>query len=99
MNHVHVENEVVEDALTILSHRSGKGLSDPYKDHPFYQGSIDNETMIVVAEIDSSSEDEEEHTNVEPSPNTYKPPMPYPQALNHPRAKVNEPDDHLLEAF
>ena len=25
--------------------------------------------------------------------------MPYPQALNHPKAKINETDDHLLEAF
>ena len=25
--------------------------------------------------------------------------MPYPQALNRPKAKVNELDDHLLEAF
>ena len=25
--------------------------------------------------------------------------MPYPQALNHPKVKVNESDDHLLEAF
>ena len=30
---------------------------------------------------------------------TYKPPMPYPQALNRPRAKVNKLDDDLLEAF
>ena len=25
--------------------------------------------------------------------------MPYPQALNRPKAKMNETDDHLLEAF
>ena len=25
--------------------------------------------------------------------------MPYPQALNHPKAKTNETDDHLLDAF
>ena len=25
--------------------------------------------------------------------------MPYPQALNYPKAKTNESDDHLLEAF
>ena len=25
--------------------------------------------------------------------------MPYPQALNRPRSKVNELDDHVLEAF
>ena len=31
--------------------------------------------------------------------NTYKPFVPYPQALNCPKAMTNEPDDHLLEAF
>ena len=35
----------------------------------------------------------------EQNPNTYKPSMPYPQALSCPRAKVSETDDHLLEAF
>ena len=25
--------------------------------------------------------------------------MPYPQALNHPKAHINESDDHLLQAF
>ena len=25
--------------------------------------------------------------------------MPYPQALNRPKAKTNETDDHLLDAF
>ena len=27
------------------------------------------------------------------------PPVPYPQALNRPKAKTSESDDHLLEAF
>ena len=36
---------------------------------------------------------------VEPNPDTYKPPVPYPQALSKPKAKVSESDDHLLEAF
>ena len=35
----------------------------------------------------------------EPNPDTYKPPVPYPQALSKPRAKVSESNDHLLEAF
>ena len=35
----------------------------------------------------------------EPNPDTYKPPVPYPQALSKPKAKVSESDDHLLEAF
>ena len=33
------------------------------------------------------------------NPDTYKPPIPYPQALSKPKAKVSEYDDHLLEAF
>ena len=36
---------------------------------------------------------------VEPNPDTYKPPVPYPQALSKPKAKVSDTDDHLLEAF
>ena len=50
-------------------------------------------------EQDIDSEDKEEQTKVEPNPNTYKPLVPYPQSLNHPRAKVNESGNHLLEAF
>ena len=35
----------------------------------------------------------------EPNLDTYKPPVPYPQALSKPRAKVSESDDHLLKTF
>ena len=35
----------------------------------------------------------------EPNPDTYKPPVPYPQALSKPKAKVSDTDNHLLEAF
>ena len=56
------------------------------------------ETLIIV-EHDSNSEDEEEQTKVKPNPDTYKPPMSYPQALIRLKAKINESDDHLLEAF
>ena len=35
----------------------------------------------------------------EPNLDTYKPSVPYHQALSKPRAKVSETDDHLLEAF
>ena len=35
----------------------------------------------------------------EPKLDTYKPFVPYPLALNRPKAKVNESDDHLLEAI
>ena len=35
----------------------------------------------------------------EPNPKKYKPPMPYPQALNRPKAKNSETDENLLDAF
>ena len=34
-----------------------------------------------------------------PNPDKYKPLVPYPQALNRPKAKTNEIDDNLLDAF
>ena len=99
MSHVHVDEEAVEAALAISSLRSGKDLPDPYKDHPLHKSSIDNETPTVVVEQGSSSDDGEERVRSKPNPDSYKPPMPYPQALSKPRAKVSEADDHLLEAF
>ena len=89
----------MEAALAISSLRSGKDLPDPYKDHPLHKSSIDDETPTVVVEPDSRSDDEEERVRAEPNPDTYKPPVPYPQALSKPKAKVKESDDHLLEAF
>ena len=97
-NHIHIDEEAVETALSISSLRSGKDLLDPYKDYPIHQGSIEEETPIIV-EHDSDSEDEEEQATAEPNPDTYKPHVPYPQALNCPKAKSNEADDHLLDAF
>ena len=98
LNHVHVDEEAVEMALEILSLRSGKDLLDPYKDHPIYQGPIIEDIPNIV-EHNRDSEDEEEQTKVEPNPDTKKPHVPYPQAINHPKAKINESNDHLLEAF
>ena len=85
-------------ALAISSLRSGKDLSDPYKDHPIHQGPIEEETPIIVKN-DNDSEDKEEQAKAEPNPVTYKPLVPYPQALNGLKAKINKTDDHLLEAF
>ena len=45
LNHVYVDKEVVETTSAISSLRSGKDLPNPYKDHPFYQGSIDEQTF------------------------------------------------------
>ena len=99
VNHVHINVEVVETSMAILSLQSGKDLQNPYKEHPFHQDSLDEKTLTIVVEQDNSSKDEEEQSKAEPNPYTYKPLLPYPQALNHPRPKVNEPNDHLLEAF
>ena len=48
INHVHVDEEAVETALTISSVRTGKDLPDPYKDHLIHQGSIMEDTPIIV---------------------------------------------------
>ena len=60
LSHVYVDEEAVETALAISSLRSGKDLPDPYKGHPLHKSSIDEETLTVVIEQDSSSNDEEE---------------------------------------
>ena len=98
INHVHVDEEVVETTLAILSLRSGKDLPDPYKHHPIHQGPIEEEEAPIIIKQDSL-EDEEEQVMVEPNPDKYKPLVPYPQALNQSKAKNNETDDHLLDAF
>ena len=99
ISHVHVDEEAVEMTLSISSLRSGQVLPDPYKDHPIHQGPIKEEEAPIIVEHDSNSEDEEEQAKAKPNPNTYKPHVPYPQALNPPKAKTNETDDHLLEFF
>ena len=99
LSHVHVDEESVETALAISSLRSGKDLPDPYKYHLLHKSSIDEEIPPVKVEQYSSSKDEEEQVRAEPNPDTYKPPVPYPQALSKPRAKVSESNNHLLEAF
>ena len=83
----------------ISSLRSGKYLLDAYKDHPIHQGPIEEKEAPIIVEQDSDSEDEEEQVTAEPNPEKYKPLVPYPQALNHSKAKNNETDDHLLDAF
>ena len=50
----------METTLAILSLQSGKGLLDPYKDHPIQQGPIIEDTPNIV-EHDTDSEDAEEH--------------------------------------
>ena len=89
INHVHVDEEAVETALAVSSLRSGKDLPDPYKDHPIHQLSS---STIAIQRMRKN--------RLRPNLTlTHKPPMPYPQALNRPKAKTNETDDHLLDAF
>ena len=98
-NHVHVNEEAVETSLAISSLRRGKALSDPYKDHPFHQGSNEEKETPIIVEQDSDSGDEEEQVTAEPNPEKYKPHVPYPQALNRPIAKNSKTDDNLPDAF
>ena len=57
-------------------------MPDPYKDHPFHQGSNEEKETSIIVKQDSDSEDEEEQATAEPNHKKYKPPVPYPQALN-----------------
>ena len=77
LNHVHVDEDVVETALAISSLRSGKDLPDPYKHHPLHKSSIVEETLTVVVEQDRSLEDEEKQVRAEPNHDTYKQSVPY----------------------
>ena len=79
--------------------RSGKALPDPYKDHPIHQGSSEEIETPIIVEQDSDSEDEEKQVTSVPNRDKYKPPVPYRQALNRPKAKNSETDDNLLDAF
>ena len=50
INHVHVDEEAVESALAISSLRSGKALSDPYKDHPFLRMALQHAVFFRIVE-------------------------------------------------
>ena len=88
----------METTLGISSLQRGKDLPYPYMDHPIHRGPIEEEEAPIIVEQDGS-EDEEEQAMTEPNPDKYKPHVPYPQALNRPKAKTNEIDDNLLDAF
>ena len=89
----------METAPAISSLRSGKDLPNPCKDHHIHQGLIEGDEAPIIVEQNSDWKEEEEQTKADPNLDTYKPPMPYPQALNCPKAKSNETDDHLLDTF
>ena len=89
----------MEMTLAISSVRSGKDLPDLCKDHLIHHGPIEEKEMPITVKQDSDSEDEEVQATAKRNPDKYKPPVPYPQALNRPKAKTNETDDNLLDTF
>ena len=89
INHIHVDEKAMEMTFAISSLWSEKDLSDPYKDRPIHHGPIEEKETPIIVEQDSHLEDEEEQARTEPSPDKYKPHVPYPQALNLPKAKNN----------
>ena len=60
---------------------------------------VEEEETPIIIEHDSDTEDEEVLVKAEPNPDTSKPLMPYPQEHNRPKAKNNETDNHILDAF
>ena len=80
----------MEKTLGISSLRSGKALPDPYKDHHIHQGQNEEKETPIIVEQDSYLEEEKEQVTAEPNPEKYKPPVPYPQPLNRPKAKNSE---------
>ena len=103
VNEVRIDG-ALEEAHAISGLRSGKVLVDPHTDHkrrkdPFEERD-DRPSPTIIPEEDS--EDEEapnEETRVEPNPEVYKPPMPYPQLLSQRRVPTSHSDDTLLETF
>ena len=89
----------METIVAISSLRSGKVVPDPSKDHPIHQGPSEEKETPIIVEQDSDSEDKEEQVTIEPNPKKYKPPVPYLQALNRPKAKIIETDNNLVDVF
>ena len=65
------------DIISNIELRSGKNLSDPYKDHPTRKSVIEEETPMIVVKQDISFKDEDEKMRAEPNPHIYKPHIPY----------------------
>ena len=53
----------------------------------------------MTKEDSADVEAPDEESRVEPNPEVYKPPRPYPELLSRPRVSTSESDDTLLEAF
>ena len=77
---------------------------DPNKDHKRHKDLLEEKDdhsspMIILKEDSEDEEAPDEESRVEPNPDVYKPPMPYPQLLSQPKVSTNDSDDTLLEAF
>ena len=96
MNEVRIDS-ASEEAHAISGLRSGKILVDPHTDHKGRKDPLeekDDQSSPPIIPKDSNEE-----SRVEPSPEVYKPPVPYPQLLSRPMVSTSESDDTLLEAF
>ena len=108
-NRTHNVNEVridgaSEEAHTISRLRNDKVLVDPHTDHKRCKDPLeerdDRPSPTIILEEDSEDEEaSDEESRVEPNPEVYKPPVPYPQLLTWPRVSTSDSDDILLEAF
>ncbi|XP_078445563.1 uncharacterized protein LOC144714654 [Wolffia australiana] len=109
VNHIDVEADLEGEALAISGLRSGKVLPDLYGDLVCHDDQVmgaADPTKAAVNGEESSEESfgeedlhQERLTNLDPNPAHYKPPVPFPQALNREKVRVNEPEDHILDTL
>ena len=103
MNKVCIDS-ASEEAHAISGLRSSKVLVDPHMDHKRRKEQLKEKdthlspTSILEEDFDDEEAPDEE-SRVEPNPDGYKPPVPYPQLLSRPRISMSDSDDTLLEAF
>ena len=93
-----------EEAHAISNLRSGKVLVDPHTYHKRRKDPLkekdDRPSPTIIPEEDSEDEEApDEESRVEPNPEVYKPPVPYPQLFSWPRVSTSDSDDTMLEAF
>ena len=103
MNEVRIDS-ASEEAHAISGLRSDKVLVDPHTDHKRRKDPLeekdDHPSPTIILEEDSKDEEApDEKSRIEPNPEIYKPPVPYPQLLSRPRVSTSDSDDTLLEAF
>ena len=77
--------------MHVINHKHRKDPLEEKDDRP---------SPTIISEEDSEDEEApDEESRVEPNPEVYKPPMPYPQLLSQPKVPTSDSDDTLLEAF